>query len=175
MSRNNMFEFINQIQSEMGLHSFENASDMPLIVDNKPYILQDSYSQIYLSRMVTFRNSILTFDNEFGVMRDLNRMGALGELTNYSFVKSDTDKFIQISDCIIACLSKTFKFLDENDIESLVILEVKESFIKNMRHLKSLIDRSDNKSILLILNLNAQSLTRERYMKLGVICARQLD
>jgi len=152
------------------LKSINKTSEMPFIVDNEPYVLQDSYSAIYHQRMMTFRESNLIFDEENEIIKQLKKTKSLLEIPRYSFVDSTTEKFIQISDCIIACLSKTFQFLDSFNMIDIAHLKFDKELKDNLRRLKSLIERSDNKNRLLILNLNAQSITQERYVKLSIIC-----
>ncbi|MCL2058943.1 MAG: hypothetical protein FWH01_07775 [Oscillospiraceae bacterium] len=152
------------------LKTVNKITEMPFIVDNKSFVLQDGYSAIYTERMTTFRESILVFDKEPEVLKSFIKTSFLSELPNCSFVDSAMEKFIQISDCIIACLSKTYQFLDSFYIEEIASMKVEVALKNNLRRLKSLINRSDNKNRLLIMNLNARSLTQERYEKLAIIC-----
>lgn len=154
------------------LKAVDETTEMPFIVDNEPFHLQDGYSEIYFQRMITFSKSDLYFDEEKEVIEKLRTTGSLSELSRCSFVNSKTERFIQISDCIIACLSKTFQFLDSLDVSDITCMKVEEKLKNNLRKLQSLIYRSDKKNRLLILNLNAQSLTQDRIEKLAIICTK---
>lgn len=154
------------------LKAVNKTTEMTFITDNEPYLLQDDYSAIYLQRMVTFMESELFFDEEKEVIKRLDKTGYLNQFPRCSFVCSTTERFVQISDCIIACLSKTFQFLDNLDIVDIADMKVEEMLNDNLRRLQSLVYRSNNKNRLLILNLNAQSLTQERIKKLAILCAK---
>jgi hypothetical protein len=154
------------------LKSVKEKTAMPFIVDNKPFQLQDSYSIIYYHRIVNFKESILYFDEEKEVIEELKKVNFLSEFPKCSFKNSISERFIQISDCIIACLSRTFQYLDSIENNDIDCMEVEDEFKNNLRRLQSLIHRSDQKNKLLIFNLNAYSLTQGRQEKLNLLCAK---
>lgn len=151
------------------LKSIRSDSEMVFIQDNEPFVLIDNYALLYLNRSETFPNSTVVFDIETEVMAYLERFKSALDIGNYSFVDSKTNKFIQISDCVVGMLGKLFEFLDQINISEISSLHLTERQLDNLNKIKALIDRSDEKSKLLILNINAQSLIYERELKLKMI------
>ena len=152
------------------LRGIQEDTDMPFIIDNEPYCLQDGYSALYSQRMVTFRESSLYFDEEREVIKKLEKIDFINYFPRCSFVDSANERFIQISDCIIACLSKTFQFLDSIEDRDIFNMKIDDGLKNNLRLLQKIIDRSDKKNRLLILNVNAQSLINQRNEKLAILC-----
>jgi len=151
------------------LKSIRSDSEMVFIQDNVPFVLMDNYALLYINRCVTFSNSTIIFDIETEVMAYIERTKAALDIGNYSFADSKTNKYIQISDCVVGMIGKLFEFLDQLDMSEISSLLLSKRQLDNLNKIKEIIDKSDEKSKLLILNINAQSLTNERYMKLKMI------
>jgi len=145
-------------------------TDMSFIVDNDSFLLINGYCDLYLNRMMTFKNSILCFDEEKEVITKLNKIKCLDEIPRIKFVDSKKERYVQISDCIIACLSKTFQYLDSIDANMMNSLNLDKAVTNNLKKLLGLMKRSDEKNVVLIQNINAISLINDRMKKLMILC-----
>ena len=144
---------------------------MVFIRDNEPFMLIQEYYLFYLERCELFSNSHHIFDEEPIVEKKLSEIelcedGAVYQ--NWSFVKSNDNMLIQVSDLIAGLLRKLFTFLDENALDEIITIALKlnEIQVKNFTILFELISRSDKKSPLFIKNANSIKNAQERMKKL---------
>lgn len=96
--------------------------DLVFLKDNVPLITIDDYSMIYINRIVTFLYSNHTFDNEEVIeekIKMLNIQIQNKKITNYAFVDSKSNKFVQISDLIVGIIRMWFTYLDSKDINEM--------------------------------------------------------
>lgn len=144
---------------------------MVFIQDNEPFMLIQEYYLFYLERCELFSNSHHIFDEEPIVEKKLSEIelcedGAVFQ--NWSFVKSNDNILIQVSDLIAGLLRKLFTFLDESALDEIITIALKlnEIQVKNFTILFELINRSDKKSPLFIKNANSIKNAQERMKKL---------
>lgn len=144
------------------------------IQDNEPFILIKEYYILYLQRCEIFSNSHHIFDEEPTVQKQLSEIelyegGVL--LNNWSFVKSNENILIQVSDLIAGLLRKLFMFLDENSFMEIynIALKLSDIQVKNFITLFKLINKSTGKSPLFIENENSHKNNQERMMKLNFL------
>lgn len=144
---------------------------MAFIQDNNPFVLIQEYYLFYLERCELFSNSHHIFDEEPTVEKKLSEIelcedGAV--FHNWSFVKSNDNILIQVSDLIAGLLRKLFTFLDERALDEIITIALKlnEIQVKNFTIIFELISRSDKKSPLFIKNANSIKNAQERMKKL---------
>ena len=92
-------------------------------------------------------------------------------LSNWQFVKSHENIYVQVSDLIAGLLRKLFLFLDENPLTDIIsiAMKLKDAQVKNFTLLWMLIRKSDEKSPLFIKNTNSQKNVQERMLKLQLL------
>ena len=92
-------------------------------------------------------------------------------LSNWQFVKSHENIYVQVSDLIAGLLRKLFLFLDENSLTDIISIAMKlnDAQVKNFTLLWMLIRKSDEKSPLFIKNTNSQKNVQERMLKLQLL------
>lgn len=144
---------------------------MAFIQDNEPFMLIQEYYLFYLERCELFSNSHHIFDEEPTVEKELLEIelcedGAVFQ--NWSFVKSNDNILIQVSDLVAGLLRKLFTFLDESALDEIITIALKlnEIQVKNFTIIFELISRSDKKSPLFIKNANSIKNAQERMKKL---------
>lgn len=156
------------------LKNAKKNNELVFIQNNDPYILISEYYHFYLRRCGEFSKSIHIFDEEKRIQTEFNKIVLKDNgktLSNYSFINSADNKFIQVSDMFIGLLSKLFYFLDNNTKEELssIQLSLSESQHANFRMINYLILKSIEKSPLLICNINSRRNIIDREKKLAII------
>ncbi len=138
-----------------------------LITDNTKYVLHESYLPFYERPCYTFLHSHHNFDEEKFIMRQMSDF----PFNNYCFLNSVNEPLIQLSDCFVSILSKILFFF-----ESKTVFEIKtysdsmDSISKqNFKRIHSLINRSEQKHIFLIHNINAISVIEDQHQKWNII------
>ncbi|WP_418505969.1 hypothetical protein [Dysosmobacter sp.] len=98
-------------------------------------------------------------------------MARINPLSNWQFVKSHENIYVQVSDLIAGLLRKLFLFLDENSLTDIISIAMKlnDAQVKNFTLLWMLIRKSDEKSPLFIKNTNSQKNVQERMLKLQLL------
>lgn len=93
------------------------------------------------------------------------------EVTNYHFVKSHENRYIQVSDMLVGLLGKLFLFLDENALQEIARYRTTISKIQaeNFKKVYNLIERSDRHNKLLLKNSNSVRNINERIIKLKLL------
>jgi hypothetical protein len=125
---------------------------LPFIMDEDDYILLKDLSQFYLRPVYLFKNSTHVFDNEDSILQTLKEYKILDgadEIKNYSFVDSQENSLIQLSDIFVGIMGKLTHYLNtssrekiDNDLSLLAATQQ-----ANIDLLVGLIDKSLNKNI----------------------------
>lgn len=93
-----------------------NNRDLVFVQDEDKGILIDSFKHFYSTRICEFTSSVLTLDNEGDIVASLQETPIImngQKLTNYTFVDSKSNTFIQISDIVISIIAKYLEFVDD--------------------------------------------------------------
>ena len=120
-----------------------------------------------ISRCYMFKNSFHHFDIEeedMKMMRDVRLLYDGKEFCNYDFVESTGNKLIQVADAVVGLLSNLFHFIDITTEEEFLDLlqNATPKQKKNLKSIAQLIERSEEKHITMLQNLNDISITRRR-------------
>lgn len=117
-----------------------NNRDLVFVQDEKKGILIDNFKHFYSTRICEFTSSVLTLDNEGDIVASLQEnpisMNGL-KLTNYTFVDSKSNTFIQISDIVVSIIAKYLEFVDDdwknvkNELDKLSGVSLKNLSILN--------------------------------------------
>lgn len=153
------------------------AGKMDILVfiqDNIPFQLIEEYYLFYLERCEIFSHSIHFFDEELTVQKQFENIQLVEngeEVTNYHFVKSHENRYIQVSDMLVGLLGKLFLFLDENALQEIARYRTTISKIQaeNFKKVYNLIERSDRHNKLLLKNSNSVRNINERIIKLKLL------
>ena len=144
------------------------------VQDNEPFMLIQEYYIFYTERCEIFSKSHHIFDEELTVQKQMSNLELYENdihLSNWQFVKSHENIYVQVSDLIAGLLRKLFMFLDENSLTDIVSIAIKlnDAQVKNFTLLWKLISKSDEKSPLFIKNANSQKNVQERMLKLQLL------
>ena len=125
---------------------------LPFVMDEDDHILLKDLSQFYLRPIYLFKNSTHIFDNEDSIsetLKDYKILDGEDEINNYSFVDSQANQLIQLSDVFIGLMGKLSKYINtsskekiENDFNSLSSIQE-----TNIDLLIDVIDKSHDKNI----------------------------
>lgn len=134
------------------LKEAKKSGDLPFIMNEKDYILIQDLSQFYLRPIYLFKNSTHIFDNEDSIskiLKDYKILDKDAEIKNYSFVDSQSNLLIQLSDILVGIMGKLSGYLNTNSHEKLSSDFDNLSAIQqeNIDLLIDLIDKSHNKNI----------------------------
>lgn len=151
--------------------------NMPLLEHNTPGVLIDDYTQAYTERCWLFPYSQHTFDEEMQIAEKMQNIQFVfngRNLDHFKFVKSHTNRYIQISDVIVGLLGKMFSYFDANSLCDIYIksMRISKQAKENVRKIAKLIDRSDRKSSLLIKNVNSFDVLKDREEKLEILAKK---
>ena len=152
-------EYIDTEEFHFGLESLrqilkeaKKSGNLPFIMNEEDYILLQDLSQFYLRPIYLFKNSTHFFDNEDSISETLKEYKILDENTeinNYSFVDSQSNQLIQLSDIFVGIMGKLSEYLNTSSREKLNddfdSLTSKQQ--SNINLLIDLIDKSHNKNI----------------------------
>lgn len=144
------------------------------VQDNTSFQLIEEYYLFYLERCEIFSHSIHFFDEELTVQKRLENIQLIEngeEITNYHFIKSHENRYIQVSDMLVGLLGKLFLFLDENSLQEIVRYRttISEIQAENFKKVYNLIERSDRHNKLLLKNSNSARNINERIIKLKLL------
>lgn len=144
------------------------------VQDNEPFTLITEYYLLYLERCEIFSKSNHIFDEEKTVEAKFKNHELIegGKIIhNYSFVKSHTNNYVQVSDMVVGLLGKLFVFLDESTFEE--IADIKLALTENQRKSFSLlfflILKSDRKCKLFLKSVNSIDNINTRTQKLKLL------
>lgn len=144
------------------------------VQDNEPFMLIQEYYIFYIEKCEIFSKSHHIFDEELTVQKQMFNLELYENdihLSNWQFVKSHENIYVQVSDLIAGLLRKLFLFLDENLLTDIISIAMKlnDAQVKNFTLLWMLIRKSDEKSPLFIKNTNSQKNVQERMLKLQLL------
>lgn len=91
------------------------ADALPFITDEEDHMLITGLMQLYARTIYLFPASVHIFDNEGEIKSELENFPILNnavQLSNFSFLDSKEDKFIQASDVIVGLFGKFFKYIN---------------------------------------------------------------
>ena len=129
-------------------------------MDEDDYILLKDLSHFYLRPIYLFKNSTHIFDNEDSISETVNDYKILDEgveVKNYTFVDSQTNQLIQLSDVFVGILGKLTNYLNTSsreiiDAEIGALSDIQQT---NIDLLINVIDKSHNKNIGFIHNTDS--------------------
>lgn len=134
------------------LKEAKKKGSLPFVMNEEDYILLKDLSQFYFRPVYLFKNSTHIFDNEDTISEIFSEYRILDgeeQINNYSFVDSQANRLIQLSDVFVGIMGKLFNYLNtntrvqiENDFSSLTAVQQ-----TNIDVLIALMDRSHNKNI----------------------------
>ncbi|MBU1087147.1 MAG: DUF3800 domain-containing protein [Candidatus Omnitrophica bacterium] len=152
------------------LKEAKKKKSLPFIMDGDDFILIKDLSQFYLRPIYLFKNSTHIFDNEdsiFETLKEYKILDGIAEIKNYTFVDSQTNQLIQLSDIFVGLIGKLTNYLNtsarekiETDFDSLFVIQQ-----TNIDLLIDLIDISHNKNIGFLFSIDSY----EELSKMDVI------
>lgn len=127
-------------------------NSLPFVMDEDDFILLKDLSHFYIRPIYLFKNSTHIFDNEDSIAETVNDYKILDEgveIKNYTFVDSQTNQLIQLSDVFVGLMGKLTNYLNTSSREKINTDFVSLSSIqkKNIDLLINVIDKSHNKNI----------------------------
>ena len=153
-NQNQATEVLRQIFVDVQSHSF---TELAFLVDEKPDCLIDGFSNFFMGRICTFKNSTHIFDEEKEIEKALEPYNFVheGKSIPVSFVDSKNLGQIQASDVVVGFLGKYFSFIEKTPLP--VLLQKKKNFTysqkKNLSLLSELITLSDSISNALLFRI----------------------
>lgn len=102
------------------LKEAKKTGSLPFIMDEEDYILLKDLSQFYLRPIYLFKNSTHIFDNEDSIseiLKDYRILDGEEEINNYSFIGSETNQFVQLSDVFVGLMGKLSYYLNTSTVE----------------------------------------------------------
>lgn len=125
---------------------------LPFIMDEDDYILLKDLSQFYLRPVYTFKNSTHIFDNEDDIietLKDYKILDGLEEIENYTFVDSQTNLLIQLSDVFVGIIGKLTNYFNTSSREKIDtdLASLSATQRENIHLLIDVIDKSHDKNI----------------------------
>jgi hypothetical protein len=134
------------------LKQSKKKNELPFVTDDEDYILLKDLSIFYLRPIYVFKNSNHVFDNEDSISEILAdyRITDEGiEFKNYSFVDSQSNQLVQLSDVFIGLIGKFSRYRNTNSEE-----KIKNDFDSfndiqrdNINLLFDIIEKSNQKNI----------------------------
>ncbi|MBI3219874.1 MAG: DUF3800 domain-containing protein [Bacteroidetes bacterium] len=152
-------EYIDTKEFHFGLESLrqilkesKKKGTLPFIMGGEDYVLLKDLSHFYLRPVYLFKNSVHIFDEEESVaevIKDYKLVDGQTEIKNYSFVNSETNRLIQLSDVFIGILGKLHSYLNTSDKDKIInnFEQLSKQQEKNVDLLIDLIDKSADKNI----------------------------
>jgi len=136
---------------EKNLEKALDTGELIFIMNEKNNILISDLSQFYLRPIYMFKNSKHIFDEELFIQKIINEIELYDSddiLENYTFIQSNSEIMIQISDVLVGLMGKYFSFINSITIQE--INTIKSTFNKmqneNFQLFKELIIKSDKES-----------------------------
>lgn len=114
--------------------------DFFLVYSDEKYTILDGLYYFYFDKVKKFYNSKHVFDNEYNVS---DKMKILEKVSNYSFVDSKNEFFVQLSDIISGVLYRYFTFIERKCFLDGYEYNFNEIQTSNLKLIKSLIVKSD--------------------------------
>lgn len=133
------------------LKESKKKDELAFVMDEEDHVLLADLTHFYLRPIYTFKNSTHIFDNEDSIREALNEYRMLDngvEFKNYSFVDSQDNQLIQLSDIFIGFMGKYTQYRNTHtmeeikaDIDSFSALQ-----LENMKLFIDIINKSDQKN-----------------------------
>ena len=155
-----LFErYLDDLEYHFGLESLRQIlkeakknGSLPFVMDEEDYILIKDFSQFYLRPIYLFKNATHIFDNEDSIseiVKDYKILDGVSEIKNYSFIDSQTNQLIQLSDVLVGLIGKLSSYLNTSSREKIDSEFYSLTSIQgeNIDLLLGLIDKSHNKNI----------------------------
>lgn len=122
---------------------------------NEDLILMNGYEGLYIQPIYMFPYSQHIFDEEVEIINKLKVFPISVDnqvLCNYAFVKSESSRWIQLSDVIIGILGKMFLYANSKSKSEIINENIKLNDMQkeNISLLKSLVDKSEKKCLAFI-------------------------
>lgn len=108
------------------LKKAKNREDLVFLRDNPESTILENYSIFYLRPIYTFKNACHTFDRECQIEKDLEGIELYdgeNKITNYTFVESEDNMLVQISDVIVGLIGRYFTFVNSLEFKETLDLE----------------------------------------------------
>jgi len=142
------------------LKESKKKGSLPFVMDEDDHILLKDLSQFYLRPIYLFKNSTHIFDNEDSIaetLKDYKILDGEEEIENYTFVDSQTDQLIQLSDVFVGIMGKLTNYLNTSSREKIdadfgALSATQQT---NIDLLINVIDKSHNKNIGFIHNTDS--------------------
>jgi len=153
----------NDFYKEILRQLFRSAKDNNSLVfleNNEDFILIEDFYINYITQMLRFPNGNHLFDEEAEVEYEIKEKHSdLKDYVSYSFVNSEKEFYIQLSDVIIGLISKFFSFLENIDTNAIMqfIDGLEINGLEIISKLKALIDVSDKKTKLSLCFIGADN------------------
>ena len=127
-----------------------NQRDLVFVQDERKGILIDDFVTFYTTRLCVLASSNLILDNEGDIITYLQNIPLFmdkKQLTNYQFVDSTSNTFIQISDVVVGLLSRYFAFVDKTWEEIRTDLDQLSGIaLQNLHTLNKILFYSENEN-----------------------------
>jgi len=152
-------DYIDTQEYHFGLESLrqilketKKKNSLPFVMDEEDFILLKDLSHFYLRPIYLFKNSTHIFDNEDSIAETVNDYKILDEgveIKNYTFVNSQTNQLIQLSDVFVGLMGKLTHYLNTSSREKIDtdFVSLSATQQKNIDLLINVIDKSRNKNI----------------------------
>lgn len=142
------------------LKEAKKKGSLPFIMDEEDFILLNDLSQFYLRPIYLFKNSSHIFDNEDSISETLKEYRILDdseEFKNYTFVDSQDNLLVQLSDVFVGIMGKLTNYLNTSSREKIDTDLSSLSDIQkiNIGLLMNVIDKSHNTNIGFIHNTDS--------------------
>jgi hypothetical protein len=123
-ARQNILPHFNYMMLKGVLQIARNLDSLPYLEDETPNVLIDGFGMFFIHRIVIFKNCEHILDVEEVVRSYISGQTFTdGErrVTNFRFAVSHDEPGIQISDVMTGVLGKLFSFLQETELDELVL------------------------------------------------------
>jgi len=152
-------DYIDTQEYHFGLESLrqilketKKKNSLPFVMDEEDFILLKDLSHFYLRPIYLFKNTTHIFDNEDSIAETVNDYKILDEgveIKNYTFVNSQTNQLIQLSDVFVGLMGKLTHYLNTSSREKIDtdFVSLSATQQKNIDLLINVIDKSRNKNI----------------------------
>jgi len=104
------------------LNEAKKSGSLPFIMDEEDYIILKDLSHFYLKPVYLFKNSTHILDNEASIVSTFGEYRILDgddEITNYTFVDSQTNQLVQLSDVFVGITGKLTQYLNTTTREKI--------------------------------------------------------
>lgn len=127
------------------INANKNSEANILLQNNHDHLLIEEFSSLYILRLVLFNNAKHILDEEVSIQENITKQQVMldgKELDNYHFVKSESDRMIQLADVICGLIGKMFVMANTINEQDLELIDLNEMQVTNLTLLKKIIDKS---------------------------------